>query len=68
MYISLIHLLLVLQTTYENFRYRYDRRANPYNKGVMQNLGRSFTVVYLHLRTNSRLGSRNANKTGVIVV
>jgi len=26
-----------LQTTYENFRYRYDRRANPYNRGVLQN-------------------------------
>ncbi|KAG6412664.1 hypothetical protein SASPL_125348 [Salvia splendens] len=24
-------------TTYENFRYRYDRRANPYNKGLLVN-------------------------------
>ncbi|KAG6390102.1 hypothetical protein SASPL_151584 [Salvia splendens] len=28
---------LRLQTTYENFRYRYDRRANPYNKGLLLN-------------------------------
>ena len=26
-----------MQTTYENFRYRYDRKTNPYNLGVTQN-------------------------------
>lgn len=26
-----------MQTTYENFRYRYDRRSNPYNRGLVQN-------------------------------
>lgn len=31
-----------LQTTYENFRYRYDRRANPYNKGVVENFKEIF--------------------------
>lgn len=31
-----------LQTTYENFRYRYDHRANPYNKGVVLNLKEIF--------------------------
>lgn len=30
------------QTTYENFRYRYDRRANPYNKGVVDNFKEVF--------------------------
>lgn len=30
-------ILFALQSTYENFRYRYDRRDNPYNKGVVQN-------------------------------
>ncbi|KAK4486166.1 hypothetical protein RD792_008835 [Penstemon davidsonii] len=25
------------QTTYENFRYQYSRRANPYNKGMVDN-------------------------------
>ncbi|CAH9115776.1 unnamed protein product [Cuscuta europaea] len=32
-----LYLISTNQTTYENFRYRYDRRANPYNKGVLQN-------------------------------
>lgn len=30
------------QSTYENFRYRYDRRANPYNKGVADNFKEVF--------------------------
>lgn len=33
---------MFLQTTYENFRYRYDRRANPYNKGVVDNFKETF--------------------------
>lgn len=28
---------LILQTTYENFRYRYDKKYNPYNKGFWGN-------------------------------
>ncbi|KAK4763262.1 hypothetical protein SAY86_009030 [Trapa natans] len=28
-----LYLILTNQTTYENFRYRYDRRMNPYNRG-----------------------------------
>ncbi|KAJ6853128.1 putative protein S-acyltransferase 7 isoform X2 [Iris pallida] len=37
--LSVFHFYLIStnQTTYENFRYRYDRRDNPYNKGVVQN-------------------------------
>uniref|UniRef100_A0A0E0E0Z9 S-acyltransferase n=1 Tax=Oryza meridionalis TaxID=40149 RepID=A0A0E0E0Z9_9ORYZ len=31
------YLMSTNQTTYENFRYRYDRRANPYNRGVLSN-------------------------------
>ena len=31
-----------LQTTYENFRYRYDRRSNPHNKGVVNNFKETF--------------------------
>lgn len=26
-----------LQTTYENFRYRYEKKENPYNKGLFGN-------------------------------
>lgn len=33
---------MVLQSTYENFRYRYDRRANPFNKGVFANFFETF--------------------------
>ncbi|KAG6513118.1 hypothetical protein ZIOFF_023426 [Zingiber officinale] len=27
-----------MQTTYENFRYRYDKKENPYNRGYLRNL------------------------------
>jgi palmitoyltransferase ZDHHC9/14/18 len=30
-------LIQVLQTTYENFRYHYYLRTNPYNRGLVQN-------------------------------
>ncbi|KAL3818533.1 hypothetical protein ACJIZ3_004438 [Penstemon smallii] len=37
--LSIFHLYLIStnQTTYENFRYQYSRRANPYNKGIVNN-------------------------------
>ncbi|KAG0483993.1 hypothetical protein HPP92_012077 [Vanilla planifolia] len=34
-----IYLMSTNQTTYENFRYRYDKKENPYNKGIMRNVG-----------------------------
>lgn len=37
-----VNLPLSLQTTYENFRYRYDRRSNPHNKGVVNNFKQTF--------------------------
>lgn len=37
-----LYLISTNQTTYENFRYRYDRRANPYNKGFVENFGEIF--------------------------
>ncbi|KAF6161567.1 hypothetical protein GIB67_009446 [Kingdonia uniflora] len=42
--LTVFHLYLIgtNQTTYENFRYRYDRRANPYNKGVVKNFEEIF--------------------------
>ncbi|XP_078159748.1 putative protein S-acyltransferase 7 [Carex rostrata] len=33
-----LYLICTNQTTYENFRYRYDGKSNPYNKGCMKNL------------------------------
>ncbi|KAK8916677.1 putative S-acyltransferase [Platanthera zijinensis] len=42
--LSVFHLYLIgtNQTTYENFRYRYDRRANPYNRGLLANFKEIF--------------------------
>lgn len=37
-----LYLISTNQTTYENFRYRYDRRINPYNKGVVGNFKEIF--------------------------
>lgn len=34
--------LFFLQSTYENFRYRYDRRDNPYNRGIVENFKEVF--------------------------
>ncbi|XP_051116437.1 probable protein S-acyltransferase 7 isoform X2 [Andrographis paniculata] len=37
--LSVFHLYLIStnQSTYENFRYRYSMRSNPYNKGIIAN-------------------------------
>lgn len=32
-----IYLISTNQTTYENFRYRYDSKVNPYHRGLVQN-------------------------------
>lgn len=31
-----------MQTTYENFRYRYDKKENPYNRGMLSNFREVF--------------------------
>ena len=49
-----ICLLILLQTTYENFRYRYDRRGNPYNKGVIQNFMEIFCTSTPSSKNNFR--------------
>ncbi|KAL8037098.1 hypothetical protein ABFX02_11G017300 [Erythranthe guttata] len=36
------YLISTNQTTYENFRYRYDRKSNPYNKGIIENFREVF--------------------------
>ncbi|XP_071720998.1 probable protein S-acyltransferase 4 [Rutidosis leptorrhynchoides] len=36
------YLICTNQTTYENFRYRYDKKENPYHKGVKKNLVQVF--------------------------
>ncbi|KAH8519477.1 hypothetical protein H0E87_001035 [Populus deltoides] len=37
-----LYLISTNQTTYENFRYRYDRRANPFYKGFVENFKEIF--------------------------
>ncbi|KAK7290731.1 hypothetical protein RIF29_05360 [Crotalaria pallida] len=39
--LTAFHFYLVCsnQTTYENFRYQYDKKGNPYNKGSLRNIG-----------------------------
>ncbi|KAL2502054.1 putative protein S-acyltransferase 4 [Forsythia ovata] len=36
------YLISTNQTTYENFRYRYARKENPYNRGMIKNLKEVF--------------------------
>ncbi|KAF5475662.1 hypothetical protein F2P56_007442 [Juglans regia] len=36
------YLICTNQTTYENFRYRYDKKENPYNEGMKKNLREMF--------------------------
>lgn len=43
-----IYLISTNQTTYENFRYRYDSKVNPYHKGLVQNF-----IEILFTRTSS---------------
>lgn len=33
------YLICTNQTTYENFRYQYDKKGNPYNNGSLRNIG-----------------------------
>ncbi|KAK3021102.1 hypothetical protein RJ639_045486 [Escallonia herrerae] len=42
--LTVFHLYLIMtnQTTYENFRYRYDRKMNPYNLGCASNVREIF--------------------------
>ncbi|KAL3841120.1 hypothetical protein ACJIZ3_025711 [Penstemon smallii] len=42
--LSVFHFYLMCtnQTTYENFRYRYDKKENPYNQGMIKNLKEIF--------------------------
>ncbi|GAB4848647.1 Probable protein S-acyltransferase 7 [Ancistrocladus abbreviatus] len=54
--LTAFHLYLVStnQTTYENFRYRYDRRAIPYDKGVLQNFQEIFCTSIPPSKNNFR--------------
>ncbi|KAJ7531203.1 hypothetical protein O6H91_14G036200 [Diphasiastrum complanatum] len=45
--LTLFHLYLIStnQTTYENFRYRYDKKDNPYNLGFLNNFYEIFCTT-----------------------
>ncbi|KAL9425170.1 hypothetical protein AB3S75_032161 [Citrus x aurantiifolia] len=36
------YLICTNQTTYENFRYRYDKKENPFNRGILKNIKELF--------------------------
>lgn len=43
-----------MQTTYENFRYRYDSKVNPYNRGVWLNFREIFFTTIEKSKNNFR--------------
>ncbi|XP_030542347.1 probable protein S-acyltransferase 6 [Rhodamnia argentea] len=48
------YLISTNQTTYENFRYRYGRQTNPFNKGVLDNFKEVFFSPIPPSRNNFR--------------
>ncbi|XP_031105279.1 probable protein S-acyltransferase 7 [Ipomoea triloba] len=54
--LTVFHLYLIStnQSTYENFRYRYDRRVNPFNKGTIQNFMEIFCTSIPPSKNNFR--------------
>ncbi|KAI9162039.1 hypothetical protein LWI28_023193 [Acer negundo] len=54
--LSVFHFYLMCsnQTTYENFRYRYDKKDNPYNRGMLRNLRDIFFSKIPPSRNNFR--------------
>lgn len=49
-----LYLILTNQTTYENFRYRYHRKMNPYNRGCGRNIVEIFFSKIPSSRNNFR--------------
>lgn len=45
---------MLVQTTYENFRYHYDRKRNPYNVGCAQNFKEVFCSQIPRSKNNFR--------------
>ncbi|KAB2609072.1 protein S-acyltransferase 7 [Pyrus ussuriensis x Pyrus communis] len=54
--LSMFHSYLIStnQSTYENFRYRYDGRENPFNKGTMKNFMEVFCTRISPSKNNFR--------------
>ncbi|XP_039019614.1 probable protein S-acyltransferase 7 [Hibiscus syriacus] len=54
--LTVFHLYLIFtnQTTYENFRYRYDSKRNPYNRGCVHNIFEVFLSKIPESKSNFR--------------
>ncbi|KAL4346801.1 hypothetical protein GQ457_17G005550 [Hibiscus cannabinus] len=54
--LTVFHLYLIVtnQTTYENFRYRYDSKRNPYNRGCILNVFETLFSKIPKSRSNFR--------------
>ncbi|KAL5543834.1 hypothetical protein UlMin_007618 [Ulmus minor] len=54
--LTFFHLYLIStnQSTYENFRYRYERRVNPFDKGVIHNFRETFCSSIPQSKNNFR--------------
>jgi palmitoyltransferase ZDHHC9/14/18 len=54
--LTFFHLYLIStnQSTYENFRYRYERRVNPFNKGIFKNFLETFCSSIPSSKNNFR--------------
>ncbi|OIW17784.1 hypothetical protein TanjilG_06469 [Lupinus angustifolius] len=48
------YLISTNQSTYENFRYRYNEQANPYNKGILENFKQVFCTSIPPSKNNFR--------------
>ncbi|OVA09721.1 zinc finger protein [Macleaya cordata] len=59
-----IYLICTNQTTYENFRYRYDEKTNPYNRGLVRNVGEIFFSKIPTSRNNFRAKVREVSVSG----
>ncbi|XP_076937733.1 putative protein S-acyltransferase 7 [Bidens hawaiensis] len=55
--LTIFHLYLIStnQSTYENFRYRYDRSENPYNRGIFGNFKEVFCTSIPPSKNNFRV-------------
>ncbi|KAE8657161.1 DHHC-type zinc finger family protein isoform 2 [Hibiscus syriacus] len=67
--LTVFHLYLIStnQSTYENFRYRYDCHENTYNKGIIKNFMEVFCTCIPPLKINLRakFGKRHWEISGI---
>jgi len=50
----LLFFVVVVQTTYENFRYQYDKKGNPFNRGSCRNINETLCSRIPGSRNNFR--------------